>query len=87
MEFRRLVKTDEIEVEGRAYRVQYFEARTDRGTQRYSSELVLGPHDRIIVDGSSLGDLEWRVARLMPATLYSRILCRMGEVGQPGLGG
>ena len=38
--------------------------------------MVLGPGDRIIVDGSSLGDLEWRVARLMPATLYSRMLAR-----------
>jgi len=74
MRARRLVKTHRIEIEGRAYTVDYFEARTERGTQRYSSETVLGPGDRIIVDGSSLGALEWRVARLMPATLYSRKL-------------
>ena len=73
---RKLVKTDRIEIEGQAYRVDYFEARTERGTQRYTSETVLGPGDRIIVDGSSLGALEWRVARLMPATLYSRKLAR-----------
>ena len=74
MLFRTLVKTDDIEVEGQAYTVRYYEATTQRGTQRYSSELVLGPGDRIIVDGSSLGALEWRVARLIPATLYSRAL-------------
>jgi hypothetical protein len=73
---RRLVKTDRIEIDGQAYTVDYFEATTDRGTQRYSSEMILGPGDRIIVDGSSLGSLEWRVARLMPATLYSRMLAR-----------
>ncbi len=73
---RRLIKRDRIEVEGRAYTVEYFEATTERGTQRYSSEMVLGPGDRIIVDGSSLEALEWRVARLMPATLYSRMLAR-----------
>jgi hypothetical protein len=56
--------------------VEYFEAMTERGTQRYSCELALGPGDRIIVDGRSLGDLEWRVTRLMPATLYSRMLAR-----------
>jgi hypothetical protein len=56
--------------------VEYFEATTERGTHRYSSETVLGPGDRIIVDGSSLGALECRVARLMPATLYSRMLAR-----------
>ena len=76
MRSRRLVKTDQIEVDGRAYTVEYFEATTERGTQRYSSEMLLGPGDRIIVDGSSLGALEWRVARLMPATLYSRTLAR-----------
>jgi hypothetical protein len=73
---RRLIKTEQIEIEGQAYTVDYFEATTERGTQRYSSETMLGPGDRIIVDGSSLGALEWRVARLMPATLYSRWLAR-----------
>ena len=73
---RRLIKTDRIEIEGQAYTVDYFEATTERGTHRYSSETVLGPGDRIIVDGSSLGALECRVARLMPATLYSRMLAR-----------
>ena len=76
MTSRKLIKTDRIEIEGRAYTVDYFETITDRGTQRYSSEMVLGPGDRIIVDGSSLGALEWRVARLMPATVYSRTLAR-----------
>ena len=71
---RRFVKTERIEYEGRAYEVDYFEATTERGTHRYSSEMVLGPGDRIIVDGSSLGTLEWRVARLVPATLYSRLV-------------
>ena len=73
---RRLVKTHHIEIDGHDYTVDYFEAITERGTQRYSSEMVLGPGDRIIVDGSSLGALEWRVARLMPATVYSRALAR-----------
>jgi len=73
---RRLIKTEQIEIDGQTYTVDYFEATTERGTQRYSSETMLGPGDRIIVDGSSLGALEWRVARLMPATLYSRLLAR-----------
>ena len=73
---RRLVKTDQIEIDGQEFTVDYFETTTARGKQRYSSEMVLGPGDCIIVDGSSLGSLEWRVARLMPATLYSRMLAR-----------
>jgi hypothetical protein len=73
---RTLVKTDRLEIDGQTYTVDYFEATTDRGTQRYASEAMLGPGDRIIVDDSSLEALEWRVARLMPATLYSRMLAR-----------
>jgi hypothetical protein len=73
---RKLIKTELMEIEGRGYTVDYFEVTTERGTHRYSSETVLGPGDRIIVDGSSLGALEWRVAQLMPATLYSRLLAR-----------
>jgi hypothetical protein len=74
MVFRTLVKTSVITVDGRAYTIHYFATTTPHGTQRYSCELALGPDDRIIVDGGSLGDLEWRVARLMPATIYSRAL-------------
>ena len=76
MRSRKLVKSDWIEIDGQAYLVDYFEGTTERGTQRYSSEMVIGPGDRIIVDGSSLSALEWRVARLMPATVYSRALAR-----------
>ena len=78
MRARKLVKSDSIEIDGRAYLVDYFEGTTEHGTPRYSSEMVLGPGDRIIVDGSSLSALEWRVARLMPATVYSRALARDG---------
>jgi hypothetical protein len=74
MLYRKLIKMDEIGIEGRTYPVQYFEATTVRGTQRYSSELVLGPADRIIFDGSSLSEVEARMARLVPATVYSRVL-------------
>jgi len=72
--FPTLIKAEEIELEGQVYSVRYFEGKTLRGTQRYSAELALGPADRIIFDGSSLMVLESRVARLVPASIYSRIL-------------
>ena len=72
----RLVKTERMEIDGRVYTADYFEATTEHGTQRYTCEALIGPGDRIIVDGSSLDDLKWRMARLMPATLYSRMLAR-----------
>ena len=74
MLFKALVKTEELKLGGQTYTVRYFEAMTLRGAQRFSAELVLGPADRIIIDTDTLSGLELRVARLVPATLYSRIL-------------
>jgi hypothetical protein len=73
---RTLVKTANIVVEDRTYPVRYFELRTPRGLRRYSAEIMLAPGDRIILDDDSMNNLEARAARLVPATLYSRVLAR-----------
>lgn len=70
--FLKLVKAGQIDVNGRAYQVHYFERRTLRGTSRYSCEVLLGSDDRIILDDDSMAGLESRVERLVPATIYSR---------------
>jgi hypothetical protein len=72
--FRKLVKTGEIEIDGRSYVVRYFETRTGRGAKRYSCEVMLEAADRIIVDDDTLTSLESKVSRLVPATIYSRLL-------------
>jgi hypothetical protein len=72
--FRKLVKTTEVEVEDRTYDVRYYELKTVRGMRRFSSEVVLGPSDRIILDDDSMSSLESKVLRLVPATIYSREL-------------
>lgn len=72
--FRRLVKTENVDVEGREYQVRYYAARTMHGGRRYSAEIILGPGDRVIVDDSSLNNLEARLAHLVPATVYCRLL-------------
>jgi hypothetical protein len=74
--FRTLVKTEAVAVEDQSFLVQYFEVRTVRGLRRYSAEIVLAPGDRIILDDDSVVNLEARAARLVPATLYSRMLAR-----------
>jgi hypothetical protein len=74
--FRTLVKSDAIDIETHRVTVRYFEVRTMRGARRYSAEILLGPGDRIILDDDSVTTLEARAARLVPATLYSRLLAR-----------
>jgi hypothetical protein len=74
--FRTLVKTEAVAVDNQSFPVRYFEHRTLRGLRRYSAEILLGPGDRIILDDDSVTNLEARAARLVPATVYSRILAR-----------
>jgi hypothetical protein len=75
--FRNLMKTESIAVEDQTYPVRYFELRTERGLRRYSAEIVLGPDDHIILDDDSITNLETRATRLVPATIYSRMLTRI----------
>jgi hypothetical protein len=72
--FLKLVKTTEVEIEGQRYIARYFEQQTVRGARRYSCEVLLGVADRVILDDDSMMSLESKMARLVPATLYSRLL-------------
>ena len=72
--FRKFVQSGQVDVDGRPYVVHYFEHRTARGGRRFSGEVVLDADDRIILDDDSLIGLQARVARLAPATIYSRAL-------------
>ena len=72
--FRKLLETGELEVDGQMFVAHYFELRTVRGTRRYSCEVVLDAGDRIILDDDSLTSLQAKIARLAPATIYSRAL-------------
>jgi hypothetical protein len=70
-----LVKTGQFATEQVTVAVRYFESETRRG-RRYSAEIEFGPDDHIILDDDSVITLEARMARLVPATVYSRLLAR-----------
>ena len=72
--FRKLLHTGQIEVDGRTYAAHYFEQKTARGARRFSCEVVLDAEDRIILDDDSLTSVQAKIARLAPATIYSRAL-------------
>ena len=74
--FRTLLKTQAVAVDDQSVPVRYFELRTVRGQRRYSAEILLAPGDRVILDDDSVINLEARATRLVPATLYSRMLAR-----------
>ena len=74
--FRTLVKTEAVAVEDQTFPVRYFELRTGRGQRRFSAEILLGPGDRVILDDDTMTNLETKATRLVPATLYSRMLAR-----------
>ena len=76
--FRKLLETVQIEVDGDVYVAHYFEQKTARGTRRFSCEVLLDAGDRIILDDDSLTSLQAKIARLAPATIFSRALVAKG---------
>ena len=82
--FRTLVKTEALAVEDHVYPARYFELRTLSGARRYSVEVLLAPGDRIILDDDSVMNLETRTTRLVPATLYSRMLAGRNPAANAG---
>lgn len=74
------VKATEIEIDGHRYAVEYFAYETVHGARRYSCEVVLDETDRIILDDDSMTGLESKVACLVPATIYSRLLAARTSV-------
>ena len=71
-----LVKTEAVAIDDQSFQVRYFELRTPRGLRRYSADILIAPGDHIILDGDSVINLETKATRLVPATLYSRMLAR-----------
>jgi hypothetical protein len=78
--FRKPVKTAEIAIDGQRYAVEYFEEMTVRGSVRFSCEVKLDSSDHIILDDDSMTSLESKVERLVPATVYSRLLAARSSV-------
>jgi hypothetical protein len=78
--FRKLIESRDLEVEGRRYQAHYFEHKTARGARRFSCEVLFNAGDCIILDDDSLTSLQAKVARLVPATVYSRVLAARRSV-------
>jgi hypothetical protein len=76
--FKKLLHSGQIDVEGRTFVAHYFEQKTARGTRRFSCEVLLDAGDRIILDDDSVTSLQAKIARLAPATIYSRALAAKG---------
>ena len=72
--FRKLLKTEEIEVATSAIRCATTSTAPCAARGATASEVMFGPADRIIMDDDSMYSLESRVVRLVPAMIYSRAL-------------
>ena len=72
--FQKLIKTTDLDVEEQTFSVCYYETKTVNGTSRYSAEVVFHPQDHMILDDDSVNGLETKLACLVRASFYSRIL-------------
>ncbi len=76
--FQKLIKKTNLNVEERTFGVCYYETRKINGSSRYSAEVVFHPRDHMILDADSVNGLEAKLARLVPASFYSRMLIGTG---------
>ena len=76
--FQKLIKKTNLDVEERTFSVWYYKTRTMNGTSRYSAEVVFHPRDHMILDADSVNDLETKLACLLRASFYSRMLVETG---------
>ena len=67
-------ESTEIEIDGHALRGALLRAEDRARRRRFSCEVTLDAGDRIILDDDSMTSLESKMARLAPATVYSRLL-------------
>lgn len=59
------------------YEVRVFQNTNWDGKVSYSSEVALGPYDKIILDDRNIGRLEILLQQILPVTLYSRSIAGM----------
>ena len=76
--FQKLIKKANLDVEERTFSVCYYETPKIDGASRYSAEVVFQPTDHMIVDADSVTCLEVKLARLVRASFYSRMLVETG---------
>ena len=76
--FRQLIKKTNLDVEERTFSVCYYKTRTTNGASRYSAEVVFDPSDHIILDADSVNGLETKLACLVHASFYGRMLVETG---------
>ena len=72
--FQKLIKKTNPDVEERTFSVCYYETRKMNGALRYSAEVVFHPRDHMILDADSVTGLETKLACLVHASFYSRML-------------
>lgn len=75
----KLIKQSSLDVGERTYVIRYYRRRTVNGSSRYSAELEFDQDDRIILDADSIDGLETILARLVHASIYSRMLVGTGR--------
>ena len=76
--FQKLIKKTNLDVEELTFSVCYYETRKINGASRYSAEVVFRPTDHMILDADSVDGLEAKLARLVRASFYSRMLVETG---------
>ena len=83
--FQKLIKKTNLDVEERTFSVCYYETPKMNGASRYSAEVVFHPRDHMILNADSVKGLETKLACLVRASFYGRMLAETGVAATPGI--
>ena len=54
------------------YEIKYYQNTNLKGNTSFTSEILIGPSDKIIIDDNSMVGLRQKINLVLPAALYSR---------------
>jgi hypothetical protein len=71
--FTKLIGVKRIHINEEDYEIKYYRKTNLNGKTCFSSEVIIGRDEKIILDDHSMASLEYKVDLVLPAALYSRV--------------
>jgi hypothetical protein len=70
--FTKLIEVEKRHLNSANYEIRYFRNTKLNGETSFTSEVDIGLHDKIILDGRSMAHLKYKLDLVLPVALHSR---------------
>lgn len=68
----KLIGIEKTNINGADYEIRYYRNTGLKGSPSFSSEVNIGPSDKVILDDRSMARLKYKVDLVLPASIYNR---------------